>query len=225
LERSAKANIQYAGVLMNKIYKASDEDRQLMIQAYAPVVVTYFKKGLVVYPKNYETLNDLATVYLNFGNMPDSAMIFLRQAIALDSSLRPAWVNMGLAYRQLKKYDSAIFCYETILKKDPSEMKAVSAIANIYNEMGDLERAIKMNQEIIHKQPGSDIPYRNIGNYYIVRGDTATAVQYWEQAAQIDPSYDICMQLYSLYRIRGDMQKASSYYDKAMEADRKTKRK
>jgi protein O-mannosyl-transferase len=44
LERSAKANIQYAGVLMNKIYKASDEDRQSMIQAYAPVVVTYFKK-------------------------------------------------------------------------------------------------------------------------------------------------------------------------------------
>ena len=225
LEQSAKVNIQYAGVLMNKVYKANDDDRQMMIQAYGPRVVEYFKKGLAIYPDNYETLNDLSTVYLNFAGWPDTALGYLKKAIALKPDLRPAWVNMGLAYRQLKKYDSAIYCYETILKKDPTEMKAISALANIYNEMGDLDRAIKMNQEIIRKDPNSDVPYRNLGNYYMERGDTATAVQYWEQAATLQPSYDVYMQLYSLYRIKGDMQKATQFYDLATEINRKAERK
>jgi tetratricopeptide (TPR) repeat protein len=225
LERSAKANIQYAGVLMNKIYKANEEDKQMMVQAYGPVVVNYFKKGLDIYPDNYETLNDLATVYLNFAGYPDSALICLKKAIKLNPDLRPAWVNMGLAYRQLKQYDSAIYCYETILKKDPMEMKAVSAIANIYNETGDLTKAIELNQEIIRKAPDSDIPFRNLGNYYMQRADTASAVKYWEQAAAVKPSYDVFMQLYSLYRIKGDMQKAGSYYDLATDIMNKSEKK
>jgi len=224
LEHSAKANIQYAGILMNKIYNANIENRQTIIQAYGPVVVRYFKKGLDVFPDNYETLNDIATVYLNFAGMPDSAMIYLKKAIKLNPDLRPAWVNMGLAYRQMKNYDSALYCYQTILKKDPMEMKAISAIANIYNERGDLNLAIKLNQEIIRKDPESDIPYRNLGNYYMQRGDTATAVQYWEQAAEVKPSYDVYMQLYSMYRIKGDMQKARDYYDLATAIIRKSEK-
>lgn len=215
LERSAKANIQYAGVLLNKIYKSKEEDRSMMAQSYAPVVIKYFRKGLEIYPENYETLNDLATVYLNLGQFPDSAMTYLRQAKAIDSTLRPAWVNMGLAYRQLKQYDSAILCYQHILKEDPNEMKAVSSIANIYNEMGDLQKAMDLNQEIIQKDPKSDVPFRNMGNYAIQRGDTATAVQYWEQAAQLKPSYDVYMQLYSMYRLKGDIETARRYYDLA----------
>jgi tetratricopeptide (TPR) repeat protein len=225
LDRSAKANLQYAGVLLNRIYKANDEDRQMMIQAYAPTVVTYFRKSLDIYPDSYETLNDLATIYLNFGQYPDSAMLYLRRAVKIEPDLRPAYVNMGLAYRQMKKYDSAIHCYESILKVDPMEMKAIAAIANIYNEMGDLNKAIELNQEIIRKAPESDVPFRNLGNYYMQRADTATAVQYWEQAAKLSPSYDVLMQLYSLYRIKGDMEKAGYYYDQATEVQQKSQRK
>ena len=67
--------------------------------------------------------------------------------------------------------------------------------------------------------------YRNIGNYYIQRSDTAKAVSYWEQAAAKNPEYDLCMKLNSLYRMKGDMDKANYYYDLASESVRKNRRK
>ena len=57
-----------------------------------------------------------------------------------------------------------------------------------------------------------------------MRGDTADAVKFWEQAARINPAYDICMQLNTLYRIRGDLSKANYYYDLAEKANRERKR-
>jgi protein O-mannosyl-transferase len=215
---SAKVNIQFAGVLMNKIYNAKPQDQEMMIQAYAPVIIRYFKKGLDIYPDNYSTLNDLASVYLNFGSMPDSATIFLKRAIALDPKLQPAWVNLGLAYRQRQKFDSALYCYQKVLDQNPDEMKAVFAMANIYNDLGDMKKAVRMNMDVAKAHPELDTPFKNIGKYYMAKGDTASAVAFWEEAVRKSPSYELCILLHDLYRLKGDGQKAIYYYDLATSA-------
>lgn len=223
--KSAKVNIQFAGQLMNRVYNAKPEDQQSARNFFTPAIIEYFRKALDIYPSNYQTLNDLGSVYVNFASEPDSAILFLKKAIAVNPKFQPAWVNLGLAYRNKKLYDSAFYCYRKILDQNPKEVKALIAMANVYNDIGDFENAVKMNEEAITLDPGSDLPYRNIGNYYIQRGDTADAVHSWEKAVQINPAYDICMQLNSLYRMRGDLEKANYYYDLAVESTRGKKSK
>jgi tetratricopeptide (TPR) repeat protein len=85
--------------------------------------------------------NDLGTAYLFLGKNFDSAAYFLRKAIALDSALQPAWVNLGLAYREQNQLQKAIDCYLHILKVNPGQAKAIFALADIYKDMGDHEKS------------------------------------------------------------------------------------
>jgi tetratricopeptide (TPR) repeat protein len=78
--------------------------------------------------------------------------------------------------------------------------------------MGEFDRAVKMNEDVMKSYPNLEMPYVNIGNYYMLRRDTITAVNYWEKAAAINPSFELCLQLNSLYIIKGDREKADYYY-------------
>ena len=213
LNNSAKANIDYAGFLMNSVYQDENFLRSGGVNQYKyQVIVSHFRRALELHPDNYLTTNDLGTVYLFMGKNYDSACYYLRKAIAIDSTLQPAWVNLGMAYREQKEYAKAIACYEHILDVNPNQIKAVFALANVYNDMGEFDRAVKMNEDVMKSYPKLEMPYVNIGNYYMLRKDTATAVGYWEKAAAINPSFELCVQLNSLYLIKGDHEKADYYY-------------
>ncbi len=213
LNNSAKANIDYAGYLMGTVYQDQNFLRTGHVNEYKyQVIVTHFRRALDIYPNNYLTTNDLGTVYLFMGKNYDSATYFLRKAIAIDSTLQPAWVNLGMAYREQKRYQEAIECYNHILKVNPNQIKAIFALANVYNDMGQFDRAVRMNEDVMKSYPKQEMPYVNIGNYYMLRKDTVTAVNYWEKAAAINPSFELCVQLNSLYLIKGDRAKADYYY-------------
>ena len=222
-ERSSKSNIQIAGHMMNIVYTAKPGDRDMLRQMLTASIIKYFSKGLDIYPANYEALNDLGSVYLNFAMAPDSALMVLRKAAALSPGMQPAWVNMGLAYRNLEQYDSALYCYQRVLQINPGEVKAVYKMADIYCDRGDFTKAIQLNEGVMKKYPEMDAPYINIGNYYMLHHDTSTAVNYWEQAAKKNPGYEICMKLNQLYRIRGDFEKAGYYYKLALQASEKSR--
>jgi tetratricopeptide (TPR) repeat protein len=214
LNNSAKANIDYAGMLMNTVYEDENFLRHGAVNQFKyQVIVSHFRRALALYPDNYKTTNDLGTVYLFIGKNYDSAVYFLQKAIQLDSTMQPAWVNLGMAYREKKEYDKAIACYEQILRTNPNQIKAVFALANVYNDMGDFERAVKMNEDVMKKYPALEMPYVNIGNYHMLRKDTATAVSFWEKAVAKRPSFELCVQLNTMYLIKGDKQKADYYYD------------
>ncbi len=213
LGNSAKANIDYAGFLMNTVYQDENFLRTGAVNQFKyQTIITHYRRALTVYPKDYQTFNDLGTVYLFMGKNYDSAVYFLSRAIALDSTMQPAWVNLGMAYRDQKLYTKALGCYEHILAVNPNQIKAVFAMADVYNDMGDFERAVSMNEEMMKRYPNLEMPYVNIGNYYMLKTDTATAVHYWEKAAAINPSYELCLQLQSLYVLRGDQEKSEYYY-------------
>ena len=213
LHNSAKANLDYAGYLMATVYQDQNFLRTGNVNQFKyQVIVTHYRRSLALYPDNYLTTNDLGTVYLFMGKNYDSAVYFLRKAIAIDSTMQPAWVNLGMAYRNQKMYQKAIECYEHILRVNPNQVKAVFALANVYNDMGEFDRAVKMNEDVMKANPDFEMPYVNIGNYYMLRKDTATAVSYWEKAAAINPSFELCLQLNSLYIIKGDREKADYYY-------------
>ena len=219
LTNSAKANYQYAGFLMKMLITDQNFLRYgVSNQMLRETIFKHFHLSLNVAPKEYNTLNDIGTAFLFIEKRYDSALFYFQKAIAVDSSLTPGWVNLGMAYRQLGNYPRSMECYKKVLQIEPRQIKAYFAMADLYNEMGDVAKAVKMNEAIIAKYPDFDMPYINIGNYHMIRNDTAGAVQYWEKAASLNPSAELCMQLSVLFKMHGDFDKSQFYYDLGQKA-------
>lgn len=218
LGRSAKANIDYATFLKESFLRDPNFiNNQGVNQHKFDQMVTHYRRALTIYPDNYVTTNDLGTVYLFFGKhldtlYVDSAILYIRKALEIDPTHRPAWVNLGIAYMERKDYPGAIASFEQVLKIDPNEVRAIFKLADIYNLQGDFEKAVKMNEEVMKKYPGLEMPYVNIGNYYMMQRDTLRAVGYWEKAASIRPTFELCVQLNSYYLSVRNEEKAAYYY-------------
>jgi len=219
LEKSAKANYQYAGYLIATVYNDVNFLRYgTSNQFLRETIKKHLHLSLATYPKGYNALNDLGTVFLFIEKKYDSALFYCRKAIEVDSTLTPGWINAGMAYRELGEYEKAMACYQKVLDIQPKQIKAYFAIADLYNDMGDVAKAIRMNEKIMEKYPEFDMPYVNIGNYYMQKQDTAGAVRYWEQAAQRNPTAEICMQLSVLFKMHNDMEKAGYYFELGQKA-------
>ncbi len=225
LNNSVKANIEYGEFLMSTVYQDKNYQQTGNVNEFKQqVIISHFRRALQLYPSDYKTLNDLATVYINFTEKPDSAFFFLKQAIELNPDFQPAWVNLALAYRKKQNIDSAMYCYERILKVNPKELNAIFKLADLYFDKGDVAKAFQMNEDVMKSNPDLDIPYFNIGFYYISLGDTNTCIKYWEQAARKRITYEVCMNLSGVFRAKGDMDKANYYYSTGMDEARRMKK-
>lgn len=219
LANSFKANVEYAEFMAGIVYK--DPNYQLngtVNEGLQQTIVSHFRDALKIYPDDYTTLNDLAKVYINFTPKPDSAIFFLKKAIALKPELQPAWVNMAMAYHKGNKIDSALACYEKVLQINPKELIAVFKMVELYFEKGEAAKAMKINDDLMAKYPNLDVPYFSDGYYFLMQGDTTTAIKYWEQAAQRNPGYEVCTNLGYLFKTKGDVKKSRYYYSLAEDA-------
>jgi protein O-mannosyl-transferase len=225
LNNSVKANIEYGEYLMNTIYQDPNYQQSGRANQFKQqVIISRLKRAIALYPGDYKTLNDIATVYINFTDKPDSSFSFLRQAIAVNPNLQPAWVNLALAYRKANNIDSAMYCYQRVLQINPKELTAVFKLADLYFDKGEVAKAFKMNEDVMKTNPNLDVPYFNIGFYYIIQGDTTSCLKYWEQAARMNSSYEVCMNLNTIYRAKGDMEKANYYFSIGTEAQARIKK-
>jgi tetratricopeptide (TPR) repeat protein len=221
-EKSVKANIEYAEYWRNMVYKDPNfQQSGLVNERLQQVIVGHFRKALSLYPNDYNTLNDLASVYVEFSTKFDSGIVFLKKAISLRPDIEPAWVNLAMAYHKTNQLDSAINCYQKVLQINPSAITAVFKIADLYFEKGQIGKAIQMNEDIMKKYPDMDVPYFNIGYYFVLHGDTTTAIKYFENAAQRNPTYEVCTNLSLIYKARKEMDKANYYNGLAQEAAQK----
>jgi protein O-mannosyl-transferase len=224
LGNSVKANIEYGEFLMNTVYQDPNFQQYGKVNEFKQQVMIYhFKRAIELYPKDYKTLNDLGTVYINFTQKPDSAVYFLRKAIALNPDLQPAWVNLGLYYRKKQNIDSAMYCYERVLQINPKELNAVFKLADLYFDKGNTDKAFQMNEEVIKSNPDLDVPYFNIGFYHLALGDTLSCIKYWEMAAQKRSSYEVLINLSIVLKAKGEIEKANGYYYMAMDEQRRMK--
>lgn len=218
LDNSVKANIEYGQYLMSTVYNDPNFQEHGVVNEFKQqVIISHFKRAIELYPEDYKTLNDLATVYLSFTSKPDSALYYLNKAIALRPELQPAWVNLGLMYRKQQSLDSAMYCYEKVLQINPNELNAVFKLADLHFDKHEFDKAFQMNEEVMKSHPDLDIPYANVGFYHIALGDTLSCIKNWEEAVKRKPSYEICMNLSYLLKLKGEMERAKYYYEMGTE--------
>jgi tetratricopeptide (TPR) repeat protein len=91
--------------------------------------------------------NNLAVLRLAEGAAADAQALFDR-ALAADSTAAFVWANKGSALRLAGDLAGAHDCLERAVKEDPTELAALSSLANLYAQTGRLKQAAQLEKEV-----------------------------------------------------------------------------
>jgi len=216
LERSVKANTQYAGNILYEIFNG--QPRRQPTREDVQTMIRHFEMALKIKPDYYDALNSLGSIFSTLLGEQDKAIILFKRATESKPEATAAYINLGYAYVEKKDYDKAVSAYKKVLELDARKMKAILKLAEIYQKKGVVDSAIAMNQQAILVDTASEVPYINIGNYYLLAHDTATAVTWWQKAAEKQPLEQLSRNLSIHFQQKGDMEKAAYYRKKAEDA-------
>ena len=100
-----------------------------------------------------------------------------------------------------------------ILEKDPDNIIAKNVKGNVLGRgYGRLDEAIKVFEEIVAEHPDFSSSWENMGICYAIKRDFANAERCLLHALELAPDNDnIKMNLYFMYRDKGDMTNAEKY--------------
>ena len=116
-------------------------------------------------PKALEQYN-LGIDQLNKENFKD-AIIYLNNAIEIDSTFAFAWDNLGLSYRKDGDYDDALQAYQKSLSLDPKGRMPLENIPVVYEYKKDYDNALKAYKNIATIYPDDPETFYGIGRVYI----------------------------------------------------------
>ena len=127
----------------------------------------------------------------------DRALKDCNEAIQLNRSLAPAYLNRGNVYLSKSDGDHALADFNEALRLDPKNAWAYAERGNLYKNKGELDHAIEDLNEAIKLDPGYALAYFSRGDVYKSKGDVARAMSDMNDALRLDPNYALA------YFVRG----------------------
>jgi len=216
LERSVKANTQYAGNILYTIFNGQPPKEPT--REDVRTMLLHFNRALKVQPDYYDALNSKGSIYSTLLGEQDEAIRLFLLATKSKPKITAAWINLGYSYIEKGNYNKAIEAYERVLELDPKRMKAIFKLAEVYQKKGEISEAIALNERAMQMDTASELPYINIGNYFLLAHDTAMAVTWWQKAVEKQPLEQLSRNLSLHFQRIGNQEKAEYYRRKADEA-------
>jgi tetratricopeptide (TPR) repeat protein len=96
-----------------------------------------FESELAQDPKHAQSLAYLGDMELKQKNNPERALTFLQQAVAIKNDIRIAYLDMGIALVEQKKYQDAALSFRRAVELDPTQPDAHYRLARLYKVMGN----------------------------------------------------------------------------------------
>ena len=132
------------------------------------------------------------------------------ELIKLDSNIKEAYFNRGLAYAHLKKREEAIINYTEAINLDikintnPTFKEPYNSRGNAYNDLGKYDEAIVDLDKAINLDPTYANAYNNRGISYAKLEKYDEAIKDFDKAIDLDPTYKKAYKnLASTYNNRG----------------------
>lgn len=217
LERSVKANTQYAGNLLYNTYMAMQEEKGRPSPRILEEMIRHYHRSLAIMPDYYDALTGLGTVYSTLSKEYTKAIPYFEAAIRADSANVAGYVNLAYVYGEMGDNGKSAAYYRKVLQMDSTKVRAYFKLAEIALQKGDTTEAIHLNLVATRFDPYTDVPYLNIGNYKLFSRDTLGAVVWYEKAAAKQPNHELSVKLYMHYSKTGDAEKAAYYKKMAAE--------
>lgn len=203
-------NIHYImfNVLSAEIFKTHDGPlRNKLIEEalmHCRKVAEIVEKGIVEYPEDYTSMNNLGTLYVNYLKTPEKAQHLFEKAIVLKPDYTEAYYNLAFSYEKRAMLDSATKFYEMTIAIDPYYSRAYSRLYECYIKKTDFKQAIEAAKKSVKAFPENAEFCINLGNVFLLEKDTVSGIAYFEQALKIEPNnLDMRKQILSFLKTSG----------------------
>lgn len=182
-----------------KAYLSTMPDEATALTEALPLVAKLAEQG-----SNDPQLLDYYAAALEGNNMPDSAAVIYKRALALKPSEFSLWVRLMGNYQEKKYADSLIKYSERAMKLFPNQ-----AIAHFYNGVGYMNKgnypsAIKAMNRALDLQPETEKEamaqiYSTLADVYYNSKQYTLSDQTFDKAMELDPTNATVLNNYAYY--------------------------
>jgi len=184
------------------------ENDEAFFRAIQYIISSNHDRAIEEFTKSIQINSDVIETYVALGNLfrakgDIGKAIRIRQSITLRQNIderikTDALLDMGLDYRSGGFLDRALKIFTKVIKKDPSNLRALEEIKKIYEDMKEWEHAYEILQKISRI---SNKNYDNILAHHLVeigkiqqkKGNTAKAISLFNRAISV---YNGCVDAY-----------------------------
>lgn len=195
LPQNARAHFnlgrEYAMTAQNETIK----DNNLVIKAKDEL-----HKSIDIDPKFYDALFLLAIVNANERNYEEAIMYYQKaiankpQQIDPKISIETAYINIGINYEKLGRYEEAIENYKKVLSftfndypgQKNNFMYAYNNLCNLYNLIGNHKQAIMYGTKAIEINPRYVKGHFNLANAYLNNREYRKAIENYNKVLYLD---------------------------------------
>lgn len=121
----------------------------------------------------------------------DSATVAYRHAVAIDSTMSKAYVNMGLAYQEVRQPSEARRALEQAIRVNPNDVLAYCHLGYLSHVNGNLSDAMAQYRKALAIDPNNPQAHYNLGLAFAEQKIFAEALKEWEIVVKNDPDGDL----------------------------------
>lgn len=153
----------------------------------------------------------------------EQAITYFQQGVETKKRLAENYRGLGIAYYNTGDYASAV----TVLKQSLEEMDAVNDaftidvyyyLAEAYRARGELVRAAEAYTKLLEYTHTAEA-YEHRGTVYMEKGDTDRGLQDFEKAVELDDSYSVIWQVYTVCKTYDMEKQGRAFLEKALDAE------
>ncbi len=174
--------------------------------------VTSYKHFLDEYPTSIyrsAAVSGLVRLYTQNQQFAEAEKL-IKARVKLNPSDTTLLEELATLFHQQGQSQKALELYVSVLEKNPTNISMRRKLGNLYAELGKKEQAIaEWKKSVV----GSTGQYQQLGSIYLSHKMYPEAVKAFQQAIGANPSYYyLYIQLASVYKIQGDIEKAAATY-------------
>ncbi len=176
----------------------------------------HYQTLLKSYSNNSQLLSLLGTVALQMGNISECRG-FIEQSVRIDANQPFAWFYLGIAFKQLKRFQDSIACYERAIALKPDYAEAYCNLGNVQVELMQFESALKYFDQAIAINNQFPLAHFNRGNLLRDLKQFDSAIASYQLALQLKPDMtEAYCNLGVAFKETKQFSEAIDCYDKAL---------
>ena len=147
--------------------------------------------SLVLIGLNLSAQTDSVKYYFNKAYISSDykyQIVNYTKCIRVNPSYKSAYINRGIAYGKLGKYQLAIDDFSRVIRMNPNDAGAYYNRGNTYDKLGKHQLAIDDYSRVIKIKPNY-VGYFNRGNTYGKLGKYQLAIDDYSRVIKMNPNY------------------------------------
>ena len=118
---------------------------------------------------------------------PENALRLLQKAAMRSPADAKIWVNLGLALRQMKRYEEALVAFQKSIDLNPDWVFPPTFMSSVYYDTGRHAEGIALMQSVVQRTPHYAYGYFFLGVFYESSGRLDDAVTAYRETIRLTP--------------------------------------